>query len=225
VESSEWSWTPIFLDVDLDGYEDLLITTGHERDAMNADVMDRAETLKAGKRLSDWELLNLNNLFARLDTPNVAYRNRGDMTFEDVSGAWGFDKRGVSHGMCLADLDNDGDMDVVMNNLNEEAGVYRNEGSGARVGVRLKGKGANTAGIGARITVRGGAVPRQDQEMICGGRYMSWRRCDAGVCGRVGDEPVDHRSDLAQRDAQRGVQCGAQPDIRDSGERSGERAV
>ena len=173
MESSEWSWTPVFLDVDLDGYEDLLITTGHERDAMNADVMDRAETMKSGKRLSDWELLNLNNLFTRLDTPNVAYRNRGDLTFEDVSAAWGFDKRGVSHGMCLGDLDNDGDMDVVMNNLNEEAGVYRNEGSGARVAVRLKGNAPNTAGIGARITVRGGAVERQDQEMICGGRYMS----------------------------------------------------
>ena len=173
VESSEWSWAPIFLDVDLDGYEDLLITNGHERDAMNADVMDRAETLKAGKKLSDWELLNLNNLFARLDTPNVAYRNRGNLTFEDVSAAWGFDKRGVSHGMCLADLDNDGDMDVVMNNLNEEAGVYRNEGSGARVGVRLKGNAPNTAGIGARIRVRGGAVERQEQEMICGGRYLS----------------------------------------------------
>jgi len=173
VESSGWSWTPIFLDVDFDGYEDLLVTTGHERDAMNADVMDRAEALKAGQKLSDWELLNLNNIFARLDTPNVAYRNRGNLTFEDTSEAWGFDKRGVSHGMCLADLDNDGDMDVVMNNLNEEAGVYRNEGSGARVAVRLKGKAPNTSGIGARITVRGGAVERQDQEMICGGRYLS----------------------------------------------------
>jgi hypothetical protein len=173
VESSEWSWTPIFLDVDLDGYEDLLITTGHERDAMNADVMDRAEAMKAGQKLSDWDLLNLNNLFARLDTPNVAFRNRGNLTFEDVSGAWGFDKRGVSHGMCLADLDNDGDLDVVMNNLNEEAGVYRNEGGSARVAVRLKGNAPNTAGIGAKIIVRGGAVERQDQEMICGGRYLS----------------------------------------------------
>ena len=75
-------------------------------------------------------MLNLNNLFARLDTPNVAYRNRGDLTFEDVSSTWGFDKRGVSHGMCVADLDNDGDMDVVMNNLNEEAGCIAMRGAG-----------------------------------------------------------------------------------------------
>ena len=173
VEGSEWSWTPIFLDVDLDGFEDLLITNGHERDAMNADVMDRAEGLKRERKMSDWELLNLNNLFGRLDSPNVAFRNRGDLTFEDVSAAWGFDTRAVSQGMCLADLDNDGDMDVVMNNLNEEAGVYRNTGAAPRVAVRLQGLAPNTAGIGAKITVRGGAVTAQSQEMICGGRYLS----------------------------------------------------
>jgi hypothetical protein len=119
------------------------------------------------------DIFELMKNFPPLRTPDIAYRNRGDLTFEEVGAAWGFSTPDISQGMCLADLDNDGDMDVVMNNLNEEAGVYRNEGSGARVGVRLKGKGANTAGIGARITVRGGAVPRQDQEMICGGRYMS----------------------------------------------------
>ncbi|HEV8523243.1 MAG TPA: FG-GAP-like repeat-containing protein, partial [Terriglobales bacterium] len=173
LHASEWSWTPIFLDVDLDGYEDLLITTGHERDAMNADIMDRAEAMKAQKQLSEWQLLSLNNLFGRLATPNFVFRNGGDLGFEEVGGKWGFNTPGVSHGMCLADLDNDGDLDVVMNNLNEEAGVYRNEAGQARVAVRLKGKAPNTAGIGAKITVRGGPVPQQSQEMICGGRYLS----------------------------------------------------
>ena len=172
LEGSDWSWTPIFLDVDLDGYEDLLITTGHERDAMNADVMERAEAMKSQQKLSEWQLLNLNNFFTRLKSPNVAYRNRGDLTFEEVGAAWGFDTAGVSHGMCLADLDNDGDLDVVVNNLNEAAGVYRNEGSGARVAVVLRGKGPNTHGIGAKIRVLGGPVA-QSQEMICGGRYLS----------------------------------------------------
>lgn len=173
VQASEWSWTPVFLDVDLDGFEDLLITNGHERDAMNADVMARAEAMKVERKLSGSELLNLNNLFARLDTPNIAFRNRGDTTFEDASAAWGFDTPGVSHGMALADLDNDGDLDVVVNNLNGVAGIYRNEAAAPRIAVRLRGVAPNARGIGAKIRVMNGAVPMQSQEIICGGRYLS----------------------------------------------------
>src|SRR5713226_1590585 len=171
--ASEWSWTPIFLDVDLDGYEDLLITTGHELDAMNADVTQRSEELRAAKKLSSLEQLNLNNLFARLEVPKVAFRNRGDLTFEEVGEAWGFNARTVSHGMALADLDGDGDLDLVVNNLNGAAGVYRNDGIAPRVAVRLKGRTPNTRGIGAKLWLYGGAVPMQSQEMICGGRYLS----------------------------------------------------
>ena len=173
VEGSEWSWTPVFLDVDLDGYEDILITNGHERDAMNLDVINRGAAIAAEKKLSTFELQNLNNLFARLEVPKVAYRNRGDLRFEEVGKAWGFDTLSVSHGMALADLDGDGDLDVVMNNLNGVAGIYRNESVAPRVAVRLKGTAPNTRGIGAKIKVFGGAVAMQSQEMICGGRYLS----------------------------------------------------
>src|SRR6185369_10467040 len=129
--------------------------------------------MKAEKKLSITEQLLLRKMFPRLDAPKVAFRNRGDLTFDDVSATWGFDTRGVSHGMCLADLDGDGDLDVLINNLNGAAGVYRNEGNAPRVAVRLKGLAPNTRGIGARITLYGGAVPMQSQEMICGGRYLS----------------------------------------------------
>src|SRR6185436_4926398 len=151
VDASEWSWTPVFLDVDLDGHEDLLITTGLERDAMNGDVIDLGEKKKNERALSSAEKLNLNKLFPRLAIPKVAFRNRGDLTFEEVGAKWGFATPGVSQGMALADLDNDGDVDVVINNLNSAAGIYRNETSAPRVGVRLKGLAPNTRGIGARI--------------------------------------------------------------------------
>src|SRR5206468_7319887 len=171
--SSDWSWTPVFLDVDLDGFEDLLITTGHELDSANVDVMNRAEAIMAAKKLSALEQLYLRKMYDRLDVPKVAFRNRGDLTFEEVGEAWGFNTRSVAHGMALADLDGDGDLDGVVNNLNGAAWVYRNESNAPRVAVRLKGTAPNTRGIGAKIWVYGGAVPTQSQEMICGGRYLS----------------------------------------------------
>src|SRR5439155_14309718 len=112
-------------------------------------------------------------MIARLATANLAFRNQHDLTFKEMGREWGFDAPGVSHGMCLADLDNDGDLDVVMNNLNGTAGVYRNESNAPRVAVRLKGQSPNTRGIGAKGWMYGGAVPMQSQEMICGGRYLA----------------------------------------------------
>jgi hypothetical protein len=170
--AAEWAWTPIFVDVDLDGFEDLLVTNGHERDALNAEVRIQIEKQVQNPKLSRNDILLLSSLYQRLATPNVAFRNRGDFTFEDVSEAWGFSKSEVSHGMALADLDNDGDQDVVVNNLNGLAGVFRNKGAAPRVAVRLRGEKPNTGGIGAKIRFKGAPMD-QSQEMIVGGRYLS----------------------------------------------------
>ena len=173
LEATEWSWCPAFLDVDLDGWEDVLVTNGHERDARGMDVLDRIKAMRAAGGLkSAEETFAVRRMFPRLATPNVAFRNKHDLTFEEMGQQWGFDFKGVSHGLLLADLDNDGDLDVVINNFNDPPTLLRNNSSAPRVAVKLKGRAPNTAGIGAKIKVSGGPVTQQ-QEMIAGGRYLS----------------------------------------------------
>lgn len=173
LSAAEWAWTPIFLDVDLDGWEDLLVSNGHALDMLDADVGARAEALKSAGRNSSRELLEMRRMFRPFDAPNAAFRNRGDLTFEDVSTAWGFDESGVEHGMAAADLDGDGDLDLVLNALNGPAKVLRNGAGAGRLLVRLRGTAPNTRGIGARIRVTAPGLPIQTQEMIAGGRYLS----------------------------------------------------
>jgi len=136
------------------------------------DAANRIEAARATRALEPAEMAKLVKALPRLDSPNLIFRNRGDLTFEEVGARWGFDTVGISQGMALADLDNDGDLDVVINNLNSGAGIYRNDTSAARVAVRLRGTPPNTQGIGGKITVTGGPVA-QSQEMISGGRYLS----------------------------------------------------
>jgi enediyne biosynthesis protein E4 len=180
LEASEWTWTPAFLDVDLDGYEDLLVVNGFERDYMNMDANRKIKEtqMRGGRQMPESDKLGLNRLYPRLETARLAFHNLGDLKFAEVGAAWGFDQKGIAQGMCLADLDNDGDLDVVINNFNDTASLLRNEAAAPRVAVRLKGRAPNTAGIGARLRLLGGAVPMQSQEMICGGRYLS---CDEAM--------------------------------------------
>jgi hypothetical protein len=166
VAASEWSWSGIFLDVDLDGWEDILISNGFPYNVDDADTKQRVKnfTVEESKKVLP--------LFPPLPTPNVAFRNEHDLTFQETGQEWGFDSVKVSNGMALADLDNDGDLDVVVNCLNSPALIYRNETAAPRLAVRLRGKSPNTQGIGAKIKISGGPVT-QSQELISGGRYMS----------------------------------------------------
>ena len=173
VHASDWSWCPIFMDVDMDGRPDLLVTTGHWRDAQNADVAMEIETTKRNSRLSPREELGLRLKFPRLNTPNHAYRNRGDLTFEDQGEAWGFDSTNISQGMAQADLDGDGDLDLVINCLNAKPLLYQNTSPRSRIAIRLRSSSPNTHGIGSIIRVEAPGLPTQTQEIISGGRYLS----------------------------------------------------
>src|SRR4029079_10795533 len=169
VGASGWSWGTMFMDVDLDGRPDILIANGHLWDIMDGDVQEglqnRLKTIPW--RRTRWQ-------FPKMTLKNVAFRNRGDLTFEDVSDRWGFGTEAdISHALAAADLDGDGDLDVVVNRLDAPALILRNNTSANRVAVRLIGDAPNTRAVGSKVKLLGGAVPLQEREVVAGGLYMS----------------------------------------------------
>ncbi|HEY3394407.1 MAG TPA: VCBS repeat-containing protein, partial [Lacipirellulaceae bacterium] len=154
LESTDWTWSARFADLDQDGRLDLHITNGMSRDWSNTDI--KREAMRRGPNASEaftkyWDQQ------PPLNQRNYAFRNRGDLRFEDVSQAWGLDKNGISFGAAFGDLEGDGDLDLVVNNLEDAVSVYRNNGTAGRaVKIRLQGRQSNLWGIGATVRIRCG---------------------------------------------------------------------
>ena len=168
VSATDWTWSLLFFDMDLDGYEDMLVSNGQLFDFEDTDTNYRISRLT---QLGN-DYRQMVSLYPKYLTSNVAFRNLGNLRFEDKSSEWGFTSVDISHGMALGDLDNDGDLDVVMNRLNDPAAIYRNDSNAPRIAVRLRGDSPNTQGIGSKVKLLGGPVD-QMKEVISGGSYLS----------------------------------------------------
>lgn len=159
VDKTDWSWGPLFADFDNDGYRDLFISNGHLKDMTDKDFIKYSQqtTMFDEKDEANAKLLKLMENLKGVKVPNYIFRNKGDLTFEHAMN-WGIDQPSFSNGASYADLDNDGDLDLVVNNVNEKAFVYRNEtqkqGKNNWLQLSLKGDGLNPPGLGAKITVR-----------------------------------------------------------------------
>ena len=112
-------------------------------------------------------------LYPDHSAPIFAFHNSGGLRFREQTAEWGLESRAIHHGAALADLDNDGDLDLAVNTLNSPCEVWINRGGAPRIAVELRGKPPNTAAVGAKVTLHGGAVPSQLEEVTLGGKYLS----------------------------------------------------
>lgn len=162
IEDTDWSWSALFADFDNDSFSDLLITNGLPRNPADSDFSEIKMNLLRG---SSFDRATKEQLFEELQKldgslePNYLFRNNGDLTFSDVSQNWGFSDPGYSTGAVYTDLDNDGRLDIVINNTNEEAFVYRNRADTTDANylqIKLQGPENNLQAIGSKVAVYAG---------------------------------------------------------------------
>ncbi|WP_232834904.1 FG-GAP-like repeat-containing protein [Pleomorphovibrio marinus] len=152
---TDWSWSPLLVDVDNDGYRDLLVSNGYPRDVTDKDFTNfRADmgSIASTKMLLD--------SIPIVKIPNYGFKNNGDLTFSDRSQEWGLGVPSFSNGAVVVDLDGDGDLDYVVNNINQEAFVFENQlnpGTAENrnyLRIKLQGTSHNPQGLGAKVAVR-----------------------------------------------------------------------
>ena len=160
IHKTDWSWAPLIADLDNDGLKDLFISNGYGKDITDMDytVYSNVGNYPFGtdKVRNDRAYANMSNL-PEINLPNYFYKNNGDLTFMDVTKSWSSKKPSMSNGATYVDLDLDGDLDLVSNNINQEAFIYKNntreldQKNTNFLSIELKGPSKNPNGIGAKV--------------------------------------------------------------------------
>lgn len=175
ISNTDWSWAALLADYDNDGWKDLYITNGYYRDYTNLDFIKYMDDyVKSKGRLVREDVLAIISRMPASDVPNYIFSNDGGLSFTNKTKAWGVQQTANSNGAAFADLDNDGDLDLIVNNINQPAFIYQNEArpKANYLQLRLRGEGLNTQGIGTRVVLKAKGMQQQVEQYLTRG-YLS----------------------------------------------------
>ena len=163
ISKTEWSWSTLASDFDNDGNRDIFVANGYRRDLFDGDIMQKQDMyIKAnmhkyssGDEMFEKGFKKYMNIYNPIKVRNYLFKNNGNLSFDNVSEAWGFADSTFSNGAAVADFDNDGDLDLVINNLDEESMLYENitDKKNNYLRIKLEGPEKNRDGMGAKVSL------------------------------------------------------------------------